>query len=180
MDRMSEAFSRRVFKGKAAALEPVDFVGSSRSGRLGENPALGLIAPIPTAAVDRLVLRLGRLFALRGIEIPIVVLGRCLDDLALMAVGDVFVTGPAQTDEYERLVAQYQIGALALPYRTAFFGVLDRLAQATATPKAYFDWSFGSLAAEADDLSLDPRICDEKAAASLAIWVRALYGKTSE
>jgi hypothetical protein len=147
--------------------------------RNGGNTALGLLAPIPTAAVDRLILRLGRQFALSGIETPIVVLGRCVDDLGLMATGNVFVTGPAAQDEYERLVAQYEIGALALLYRTAFFGLLDRLARAAGTPKAYFDWSFGALDTDAGDLSLDPRICDEKAASSLASWVGARNRKAA-
>jgi GT2 family glycosyltransferase len=178
IDRMGEAFARQVFKDKATPLDRGG-KGAIRSPaiRPAESTALGLLAPVPLAAIDRLVLRLGRLFARLQIETPIVVLGRCVDDLGLMATGNVFVTGPVQANEYERLVAQYEIGALVLPHRTAFFGVLDDLARAVAIPKAYFDWSFGALAAEGEDLSLDPRICDEKTASSLADWVRALYRK---
>jgi len=136
---------------------------------------LGVLAPVPSAMTDRLVLRLGRLLAREGRATKIVVVGRCIDDLALMATGNVFVTGPAAPDEYERLVAQFDIGALLSADRTAFFGLLDRLALATGAPKAYFDWSFGALERQERDLSIDPRICDEKAIDAIASWLRPYY-----
>ena len=139
MDRMGEAFSLRVFKDQATVRSPgvVQAVGPPAQ-RPSKNAALGLLAPLPSAKVDRFILRLGRLFARSGIEAPIVVLGRCVDDFGLMATGNVFVTGGVEMGEYERLVAQYKIGALALPHRTAFFGLLDRLARGRGGPESLF------------------------------------------
>jgi GT2 family glycosyltransferase len=181
LDRMGEAFARRVFKGKTVVFdEAARFDGTSGRARPGERPVLGVLAPVPSAAVDRLVAGLARLLAASGIDAAIVVLGRCVDDLGLMATGNVFVTGPAAAGEHARLVAQYRIGALASLYRSAFFGEVDRLARASGLPKAYFDWSFGALPVEADDLTLDPRICDEKAASSIAFWLRGLYRRAPD
>ena len=44
-------------------------------------------------------------------------------------------------------------------------------ATALGAPKAYFDWSFGAFAVEWGDLSLDPRICEDKAAARIVDWI---------
>jgi hypothetical protein len=173
---MGEAFARRVFKSKAVVFdEGPRFDAAPGHAGSRDRPALGVLAPVPSAAVDRLVASLARFQAISGIDAAIVVLGRCVDDLGLMATGNVFVTGPVAADERARLVAQYRIGALASPYRTAFFGELDGLARACGVPKAYFDWTFGALPVESEDLTLDPRICDDKASSSLAFWLRGLY-----
>ncbi len=88
-----------------------------------------------------------------------------------MGPGNVFVAGKVENEEYERLLRQYEVSALMSPYRTRFFGVLDRLSLAAGLPKVYFDWSFGKLPPGEGDLALDPRICDAKAAASVASWL---------
>ena len=181
LDRMGDAFSRRIFKAKAVSLDESPAPAAlTRTGLDVEVRTLGVLAPVPSAMTDRLVLRLGRLLAREGRATKIVVVGRCIDDLALMATGNVFVTGPAAPDEYERLVAQFDIGALLSADRTAFFGLLDRLALATGAPKAYFDWSFGALERQERDLSIDPRICDEKAIDAIASWLRPYYRNGTE
>jgi hypothetical protein len=181
LDRMGDAFSRRIFKAKAFPLEDrPDFAERIQPDIAAEVGALGVLAPFPSAMTDRLVLRLGRLLAREGGATKIVVMGRCMDDLALMAAGNIFVTGPAEPEEYERLVAQFDIGALLSADRTAFFGLLDQLAHATGAPKSYFDWSFGALETQAGDLSLDPRICDEKAADAIASWLGLHYRNGAE
>jgi hypothetical protein len=100
-----------------------------------------------------------------------VVLGQCLDDLAVMACGNVFVAGKIETEEYERMLRQYEVSALMSPYRTRFFGRIDRLSQMSGLPKAYFDWTFGKMSQMPSDLALDPRLCDAKAAAQIADWL---------
>jgi GT2 family glycosyltransferase len=175
LDRMGEAFSRRVFKAKALALDEDAPPGTRLDPAVAVGaPVLGVLAPLPSTAADRLILRLARLFARSRVETTIVVLGRCVDDLALMAAGNVFVTGAAEPDEYERLAEQYGVGPLWLPDRTSFFGLLDRLSLARAAPKAYFDWSFGAMERRVGDLSIDPRLCDERATETIAFWLGSI------
>jgi hypothetical protein len=101
----------------------------------------------------------------------LVVIGGCIDDEALLATEKAFVTGPAAAEEYLELVQAYQIYALLAPDRGGGFGDLDATAAALALPKAYFDWSFGAFPVDLGDLSLDPRICEDKAATRIVAWM---------
>ena len=88
-----------------------------------------------------------------------------------MATEKAFVTGPARAEEYLDLAQAYELGALISPDRAGGFGDLDATASALGLPKAYFDWSFGAFPVERGDLSLDPRICEDKAAARIVAWM---------
>ena len=90
----------------------------------------------------------------------------------MMAVGNVYIAG-ALNEEESATVSLYGAGKLLSPYRTQGFGRLDALAGLTGAPKAYFDWSFGALARETNDLALDPRLCNERAARAIARWLLA-------
>ncbi len=172
LDRMSEAFAQRVFKEKSLAIEEAaDALGAEAPA----GAALGVISPVVSAQADALIMRLARGLERRGVGGKVVVLGRGVDDLALMSFGNVFVTGRVAPEEYRRALIQYDVGALVSPYRTSQYGVLDEAAQAAGAPKAYFDWSFGGMRTDDGDLALDPRICDEKAAEAIAFWFEAIY-----
>jgi len=175
LDRMSEVFARHVF-GEALVLKAPELgPGFSTQTPRAKNGAgaLAIVAPEPSALSDRLIVSLGRAYLRRGgAKTSIVVLGQCLDDLAVMACGNVFVAGKIETEEYERLLRQYEVSALMSPYRTCFFGRIDRLSQYSGLPKAYFDWTFGKMTATAPDLALDPRICDARAAVQIVDWLR--------
>jgi GT2 family glycosyltransferase len=171
LDRMSEAFARHIFADAPVAAAPVPAPGvRARQSRIGEG-ALAFIAPAPCALADRTIFALGRSLLRLGDATPIVVFGDCLDDLATMSPGNVFVAGKVESDEYARLFRQYEVSALMSPYRTRFFGRLDVLAEQWGLPKAYFDWSFGKMPLSRGDLALDPRLCDAKAATSVAAWL---------
>ena len=114
---------------------------------------------------------LSRRLIVSKIDATIVVLGRCIDDIALMAAGNLFVAGAIESEDYARAIDQYEIGRLFSPYRTSHFWLLDALAKAAQLPKAYFDWSYGSFVNETGDLALDPRACDERAALQIADWL---------
>jgi hypothetical protein len=172
LDRLADAFARRVFKSKAMALAPL---AQEDAGPLpapaAERRRLGVLSPQPSAAVDRLLLRIARRLAGSGSEAELVVFGPCVDDAALMATARAFVTGPAGAAEYAEMARDYAVDALLAPNRGGGFGDLDALARRLRTHKAYFDWSFGALPPEAGDLSLDPRICEDKAAALIVAWM---------
>jgi hypothetical protein len=124
-------------------------------------------------AVDQLLQAIGRLFAMMKLDAPIVVLGACLNDLAVMSAGTIFVIGPVCKDEYHRVIAQYQIGLLMSPYRFGHYWLFNETGEAASLPRAYFDWTLGATPADSRDLAIDPRICDVKAARALANWWRS-------
>jgi hypothetical protein len=170
---MSEVFARHVF-GDALVLKAPELGPgvSTQTPRAKKGAgALAIVAPEPSALSDRLIVSLGRELR-RGAATSVVVLGQCLDDFAVMACGNVFVAGKIETEEYERLLRQYEVSALMSPYRTCFFGRIDRLAQSFGLPKAYFDWTFGKMTPTAPDLALDPRLCDARAAVQIVDWLR--------
>ena len=171
LDVMASAFAMRHLAGlpivSCAATPPSPRVPATA---LGRTSVLGVLLPHPTGEADRLIAALAR--RLRGERAgSLVVLGRCLDDLATMAVGNVYVAGAIDEAESASVLSLYGIGKLLSPYRTQGFGRLEALGRLTGAPKAYFDWSFGALARETNDLALDPRVCNESAARALARWL---------
>jgi GT2 family glycosyltransferase len=175
VDRLSEAFARQMFKSKSVAHLPLE------RPPLEINPALAaagtgrrivVLAPSPDIRVDRLIVALAREYLRRGDPTHILVLGRCANDLEVMATANVFVTGEIAASDYDRLIRQCEVRALILPYRTSFFGLVDRLSQLHDLPMSYFDWSFALMPAKSGDLALDPRLCDAKAARRMADWGR--------
>ena len=174
LDRMSEIFARNIFGEAPVAPAPsLDVVRPAMRRAMAAGSALAMIVPTPSALADRLIVRLARDLLRRGEATGIVVLGQCLNDLAAMGAGNVFVAGKVEPDEYERLFRQYEICALMSPYRSCFFGRLDQLSLLSGLPKAYFDWTFGKLPLDRGDLSLDPRLCDAKAATHVVAWLQA-------
>lgn len=170
LDRIAEVFGRRVFRGRAGAFEaPAQRPGDPASK--GRIERLGVLYPHPSAATEGLLLRLARRLAAQNAPALLLVIGRCIDDEALLATEKAFVTGPAGAAEYLDLVQAYEIEALLAPDRAGGFGDLDATASALALPKAYFDWSFGAFPVEHGDLSLDPRICEDKAATRIVAWM---------
>ncbi len=169
LDRMSEQIARQMF-GEVAVASFVEPPIVTRPVSRAQRGAMAVIAPLRDARADRLVVALGR--ALRRIDdsARVVVFGGCVDDLAVMRAGDIFVAGRVEQDEIERLLRQYDVSALMSPYRARLFDRIDRISRAFALPKACFDFSFGKLAFEDGDLGLDPRLCDAKAASRVAQW----------
>jgi GT2 family glycosyltransferase len=166
-DRMAESFAARVFKtpAPAPALAAPPVTRRPEGGRIVR---LGVLYPNRAATPDRLLLRLARRLA--GETAELIVFGGAIEDEALMAAG-AFVTGPVAAEEYAELAGHYRVEALLGVDRGAGFGDLEAAAAALGAPKAYFDWSFGALAPTPGDLSLDPRICDDKAVSQIVGWL---------
>ena len=171
-DAMASAFVMRHLAGLPIVSEAAP-AASPRlaAAALGRTSVLGVLLPHPTGDADRLIAALARRLRREGAG-SLVVFGRCLDDCAMMAVGNVYIAG-ALNEEESATVSLYGAGKLLSPYRTQGFGRLDALAGLTGAPKAYFDWSFGALARDTNDLALDPRLCNERAARAIARWLLA-------
>ena len=172
LDRMAAAFSASylgpLVASPCAAPPPR---GSIASLAKLEQVILGIVCPEATGEADRQIMTLGRMFRLRDIDASIVVLGQCVDELGIMASGNIFVTGAIGRLEYPQVIRQYGIGRLFSPYRTRHFRIADDLGALCGLQKGYFDWSFGSLEIEDGDLALDPRLCVERAAHEVGAWL---------
>jgi O-antigen biosynthesis protein len=172
LDRMAAAFcaanvtSPMILRCQPRRKADMDAVEAS-----SREAILGVISPEGSPETDRQILALERQFERQRIDASIVVLGRCLHDLAIMESGRVFVTGVISEEEYAPVLRQYRISKLLSPYRTRHFGLIDRLSAGFGLPKGYFDWSFGALDRESGDLALDPRICLERAALEIGAWM---------
>ena len=136
----------------------------------GEN-RVGFVVTGVTAADHRLICDLARAIRLTHPELSIVVVGSTLDDLGLMKIGSVFVTGPVELEQIPRVVDHYGLAALFVATRRPQFGhpLTDGLA-GSELPTAFFDWSFGAFPGKPSDLSLDPRATIEALAAALTGW----------
>src|SRR5262249_5593456 len=131
LDRLSEAFARRVFRdraGRVEALFPIE-VAEIRPP-MCKVRRLGVLCPQPSPSVDRLLLRLARQRARSNAPSSLVVFGACIDDAALMATDRLFATGPAAAGEYADLARCFEVDALLAPDRGGGFGDLDATAAA--------------------------------------------------
>ncbi|MCJ2134017.1 glycosyltransferase [Methylobacterium sp. J-026] len=131
---------------------------------------LGILSPLPSAAVSRLTLAIEARSRQVGAAVQLLVIGGTLHDLGLMAGSATFVTGPIAADEIAESATRFRCAALLLPYRDALFACLE---QAACGRRAYFDWSDGAYGREPGDLVLDPAICDTDAAAQIVRWLTA-------
>ena len=172
MDRMAAAFCAANLKSTTPLVPSPPQATKADTVKLKPAGAiLGVLCPEAAEETNRQILTIERLLDEKRIDVSVVVLGRCLNDLSLMSKGRIFVTGLIADDEYARVLRQYRITHLFSPYRTRHFGLVDRLSAAFGLPKGYFDWSFGALDREAGDLALDPRVCFESAARQVGAWI---------
>ena len=106
----------------------------------------------------------------------LVVLGKCANDLPLLSYPNVFITGPVGPAEYFDVLRQYRISALLLAERWGAADSLD-LHGLTTLPAAFFDWTLGALKETKEFngvLTLDPRLCDKRSAATVTNWLSGL------
>jgi GT2 family glycosyltransferase len=101
----------------------------------------------------------------------IVVIGKTIDDTALMRLDNVHVTGPVELHEHDRILRQYEIGAIFIPLRQPLFGHPVILDFANRIRTASFDWSFGGVFQRPTDLALNPVLNNEEIIGSLTAWL---------
>jgi O-antigen biosynthesis protein len=107
----------------------------------------------------------------RGLpEWSVVVIGETIDDLGLMRLDNVHVTGPVAATECAELLRQYQIDAVFVATRQPIFGH-PKISELAAVPTAFVDWSCGEVSARAADLALNPRLNNDEMADSIAAWL---------
>ena len=100
------------------------------------------------------------------------VVGATLDDLRLMQIGNVFVTGTVDPPDFDWVVRSYDLQALVIAATRPIFGhPTIELAFACGLPVAYFDWSMGRLKPKKGDLALDPAVSFEAMMTLLGRWM---------
>jgi hypothetical protein len=100
------------------------------------------------------------------------VIGATLDDLALMRIGNVFVTGRFEAGEFDRLIRANRLGALFLNLSRPLFGhPVAALTLNARLPAAYRDWSAGGLRPRPRDLAIPARANLDAVAHQLAKWL---------
>ena len=91
--------------------------------------------------------------------------------IPLRSWGDLRFLAGRRSHGTKRLGDDLDVGAVLAPDRWSGFGDMER--HAAGLPRAFFDWSGGEFEQSEDDLALDPRICDRKAARLIVNWWRA-------
>ncbi len=104
-------------------------------------------------------------------ERPVVVIGDTIDDLALMKLDNIYVTGAVEADEYDRVLQQYAVGKLFVPVARPLFGHPTIVELSSKRPTAFFDWSLGEVPSRPMDLALDPYLTDEEFTTALVDWI---------
>ncbi len=102
----------------------------------------------------------------------IAIFGETLDDLALMRLGNVTVTGAFDAQELPTLVKNYNLGGIAILRRTPLFGhpVIAAAFCDTDVPIALVDWSFCSIPFANGDLAMAPASGENAIVADLLNW----------
>jgi O-antigen biosynthesis protein len=139
----------------------------------GTANAMGFIAIGDNLDEFRSLQSIARSLRRQSARLPIVVIGKTFDDLALMRIDGVFVVGHVSIEEHETVMRRYGVQALFVPLRQPLFGhpIIDAVVDRAPLPTAYFDWSMGKVPPRKRDLALDPRLGADDVAAALMQWI---------
>jgi hypothetical protein len=132
---------------------------------------VGIVPYGQTIEEFRLMQTLLRFFVQRSADMAFVVIGTTFDDLALMATGNVFVSGRVGKTDYATMFGHYKLKKVFLATHQPLFGhpALAE-AQRSGLPLAYFDWSFGQCKSRKIDLAIDPRLHSRQIASPIFRW----------
>jgi hypothetical protein len=174
---MAKAFFETIFPGKAVLLlDPPEGDAKNRAEPdKGCKPRIGIAACGETIQEFRSIQTILREFVRRRPDMEFVVIGSTFDDLALMANGNVFVSGGLDTaTDYDASFKQYRVDRLLLAMPQPLFGhPAEIAARRSCLPLAYFDWSFGRHKPDKPDLPLDPRLDTQHVVAAIDDWAGA-------
>jgi GT2 family glycosyltransferase len=176
----AEAFVARYLTPEAAErievmgidVRPQSLTGQHLRPRCGPRHRLGII-PIESGPRQLEVMRnVACVFNIRRPDCSIVVLGDTLDDLALMRIGNTFVTGPVDPSELDRACRDHALGTLFMCVTGPLFGhPLQFSALACGLPLAYFNWCGGRRTGRPGDLLLDPGAPSGELMWALSQWI---------
>jgi GT2 family glycosyltransferase len=174
MDEQARAFAARLFP-KREVQETYDAAPIRERRILPRRQSVGVclgFLPIrPCAEEQRLLAEIAHKIRRLDLDIKLVTLGAALDDVGLMRIGNMHVTGPVEIDELEEAATSYGVDFLFASVTQPLFGhPLLSAARDCRQPLAYFDWSSGTVEPRRGDLPLDPDHSVETIAIELLQW----------
>jgi GT2 family glycosyltransferase len=172
--RHAKSFASRLL-GRQKVIELKPQKSSSTASRVTKKhrsgKSIGFLPVGAGVAEYRLMKDVARALSRLLPERCIVVIGETIDDIGLMRLDNVYVTGAVQPDELDRILRQYDIGALFIPMRQPLFGHPTILYLADRIRTASFDWSFGDVSSRHTDLALSPYLNNGELIDSLMTWL---------
>jgi hypothetical protein len=126
-------------------------------GSLGD--AMGILPADSSPATFAFIRDLARALQLRGSSRSLIVFGGAFRDVGLLRLGNVFVTGPLEDDDWEEAFAAHPCGGLILTLREPRFAHASfELARRAGLPFACYPFggAVDLLADTPDGLALDP------------------------
>jgi GT2 family glycosyltransferase len=171
--RQAESFASRFFGHHPITLtaEDADRTEPAESRQEDRAPSIGFVA-VGAAVSDHALMKQVALALNQALpERGVVIIGQTLNDLELIRLDNVFVTGPVQLDEHERILRQYAIDTLFVPMQRALFGHPELDSLSALRPTAAFDWSFGRVSSRGDDLPLSPYFSHDEITEALLSWL---------
>ena len=168
---MAKAFvSRYLPSAHLRAVDEIDSPDRVPSQHRAER--LGILVFRTSIDEFGMIRNVARAFLDRHPDWKIVVIGSTIDDQRLMKAGNTHVTGTVPSDEFDRVVDQYDLGALLICSGRPLFGhPSERSAVASGLPVARFDWSDGQYQSREPDLTIDPYSDPAEIAKSLLGWM---------
>jgi GT2 family glycosyltransferase len=164
----AEGFAAFMFAGASL---PVDITGVGPDESMPGQGRTGLIVQGSTVDEFQLVRTFLREAVQRFPQQAVVVVGKTADDLALMAIGNAFVSGAVDAADCAVVLRQYGIDKIFVPLRRPLYGhPLFGAARQSGLPMAYFDWSFGKSKRRDADLAIDPRCSVSDLAPMVGHW----------
>lgn len=169
-DDRAMAFAKRYLSH--SRIEPLDLrfekVSSPLAAPRSDARALGLLALGSSAADYKLIREIALGVQKPARSVPTTIVGTTLNDLELMKIPNVMVTGSAAEAEMEQIVRHRGIKAMVIAVRQPLFGhpLVHRFEQSDI-PLARFAWP---AAPKSRGLQIDPTASDREAAQIVARW----------
>ena len=177
-DNAAEAFLKKrlpaVFAKQIRVMDSSDFVRPAQRppSVAPRGSTLGLLMAGHSPADFLLVQRLIRRVRQARSDTPVVVIGETLNDLTLMAIGHVTVTGAIDATELQQAAINYELGGLAIMRRAPLFGdpIVASAFRQVDVPLAFVDWSSGNVKVSETDLKIPPETDESSIIAKLLTW----------
>jgi hypothetical protein len=169
----AKAFARARLPNRELLLRPwpaqkLFIAGSGRRA----NKVLAVVPASPSPPAWQTIAALAIRFQQLNEPVQIVVAGPTVNDQALMAFSNVFVTGRIEAEELGRLLARYNPSWLLTDFEHPLFGhPMVETARTVNRPVAFRDWSFGSLRPRNRDLAIAADVSDTSLANAVAQWI---------
>jgi GT2 family glycosyltransferase len=136
-----------------------------------DTDALGIMALRCSAADHELIRHVARAITAQPSGGGVVIIGRTLDDIELMKIPGVTVTGSAADEDMERLLRHHGVKALFVALRQPLFGhTLVGSLMDSEFPVTAFDWSLADVRTKRSRLAIDPSLPGPAAAQSIREW----------